>query len=81
MPRRPVLSHTSARVCSSRSARRAPSATSAPASAMAWAKATPRPEDAPVTTATLPVSLNKSVIMAAAYAVASRALAGRPRDT
>src|SRR5271169_6770386 len=42
-----------ARVCSRRSVRRAASTRSAPASASAVAKATPRPDEAPVTTATL----------------------------
>src|SRR4051794_20042601 len=51
--RRPVPS-TSFLVSSRRSARRAPSATSAPACASATANATPRPDEAPVTTATLP---------------------------
>ena len=60
--RRPV-SRTCSAVCSSSSVRRAPRATSAPASASAWAKATPSPLEAPVTTATLPSSRNRSVIV------------------
>src|SRR3954468_13843111 len=53
MQRRPVAS-TFLRVSSSFSTRRAQIATSAPASASASANATPRPDDAPVTIATLP---------------------------
>ena len=45
------------RVSSSFSTRRAQIATSAPASASPSANATPRPDDAPVTIATLPSSL------------------------
>src|SRR5690606_5430085 len=45
---------------SSRSTRRAPRTTSAPASASAWANATPRPEEAPVTIATFPSRRNRS---------------------
>src|SRR4051794_13180893 len=59
MQRRPVAS-TRDFVCSSFSTRRAQIATSAPASAKPSANATPRPEDAPVTIATLPSSLNLS---------------------
>ena len=62
--RRPVARTCSA-VCSSISVRLAPRATSAPASARACAKATPSPLDAPVTTATLPSSRNRSVIVMA----------------
>src|SRR5687768_14937747 len=51
---------TAATVSASLSSRRAPSATSAPASASALAKVTPRPLDAPVTTATLPSRRNES---------------------
>ena len=56
---RPACS-TSCLVSSSFSTRRAPSATSAPASASALANATPRPEEAPVTIATLSSSRNRS---------------------
>src|SRR3954454_24895282 len=59
MQRRPVAS-TFSRVCSSFSTRRAQIATSAPASAKASANATPSPDDAPVTIATLPSSLKRS---------------------
>ena len=48
------------RVSSSRSARRAQMATSAPASARPSANATPRPEEAPVTIATLPSRRKRS---------------------
>src|SRR6476660_2199078 len=57
--RRPTA-FTSFAVSSSRSARRAPRATSAPASARPWANATPSPLEAPVTTATLPSSRKRS---------------------
>src|SRR4051812_25665774 len=57
--RRPVAS-TFLRVSSSFSTRRAQIAMSAPASASASANATPRPDDAPVTIATLPSSLKRS---------------------
>ncbi len=56
----PVAS-TRAAVSASRSTRRAPSTTSAPASARPWANATPRPLEAPVTIATLPSRRNMSV--------------------
>ena len=56
---RPAAS-TRAAVSASRSTRRAPSTTSAPASARPWAKATPRPLEAPVTMATLPSRRNMS---------------------
>ena len=56
MQRRPSAS-TFARVSSSRSALRAHTDTSAPASARAMANATPRPDEAPVTKATLSSSL------------------------
>ena len=51
---------TSPPVSARRSTRRAPSTTSAPASAKALANATPRPEDAPVTTATFPSKRKRS---------------------
>src|SRR5215218_2602309 len=60
--RRPAPS-TTCRVSTSRSSRRAPSATSAPAWASARAKCTPSPDDAPVTTATFPSSRNRSRIV------------------
>src|SRR5687768_16913217 len=60
--RRPAVS-TAFSVSASRSTRRAPSTTSAPASARARANTTPRPEDAPVTTATRPSSRNMSRIV------------------
>ena len=56
--RRP-LSWTARRVSCSRSARRAQIATSAPASANPVANATPRPDEAPVTTTTLPSSVKR----------------------
>jgi len=59
MARRPACSAI-ARVASRRSARRAASTRSAPASASALANATPRPEEAPVTIATLPSSRKRS---------------------
>src|SRR5699024_4491826 len=61
---RPV-SRTSCAASSSRSARRAASTTSAPASANPRANATPRPDDAPVTTATRPSrrNLSRTVMM------------------
>jgi hypothetical protein len=46
---------------------------------MAWAKATPMPDEAPVMTATLPVSVNKSVIMLGSVTAAARYLAAPPR--
>jgi len=57
--RRPML-RTEWATRSSLSARRAPSTTSHPASAKAWANATPRPLEAPVTSATLSSSRNMS---------------------
>src|SRR3984957_5860504 len=51
---------TTARVASRRSTRRAASTRSAPASASALANATPRPEEAPVTIATLSSRRNRS---------------------
>src|SRR4051794_29976892 len=57
--RRPVAS-TSSRVCWSFSTRRAQIATSAPAPARPVANATPSPDEAPVTIATFPSSLNAS---------------------
>src|SRR2546421_132795 len=57
--RRPAPT-TCALTLPSRSVRRAPSTTSAPACASATAKPAPRPELAPVTTATFPSSRNKS---------------------
>lgn len=57
---RPQACSTIARVASRRSARRAASTTSAPASASALANATPRPEEAPVTIATLPSRRKRS---------------------
>src|SRR5437867_2838428 len=52
---------TNSAVSLSFSTRRAASTTSAPASAHACAKATPRPEDAPVTMTTLPSRRNMSI--------------------
>ena len=60
-------------VSSSRSTRRAPSTTSAPASARAWANATPSPEEAPVTIATLPSRRNRSRTRHAVAAFRGRA--------
>src|SRR3954465_10728613 len=59
LQRRPLVS-TFLRVSSSFSTRRAQIAMSAPASARPCANATPRPDEAPVTIATLPSSLNLS---------------------
>ena len=83
MARRPAPS-TSAAVSASRSTRRAPRTTSAPASAKPWANATPSPEEAPVTMATLPSRENRSVmevmrpIMAGGRRQPSRAAARPP---
>src|SRR6478672_7559482 len=69
--RRPACS-TSRAVSASRSTRRAPSARSAPASARPWANATPRPLEAPVTTATRPSRRNMSVTVMVATLRAPR---------
>src|SRR6476620_7562663 len=63
---------TSRAVSASRSTRRAPSARSAPASARPWANATPRPLEAPVTTATRPSRRNMSVTVMVATLRAPR---------
>ena len=56
------------------STRRAPSTTSAPASARAWANATPSPEEAPVTIATLPSRRNRSSTVMDPFGGGSRSL-------
>ena len=50
-----------AAMSSSRSSRRAASATAAPASARAWAVASPMPELAPVTSAVSPASVSVAI--------------------
>ena len=57
----PPLARISAASCSSTSTRRAASATLAPAAASTRAKWRPKPEEAPVTSAVLPASENRSL--------------------